>query len=69
MDFFDIDNIFFAVWNYEVSYLEFFGLVSGIAAVVLSALANVWSWPLGIVNVTLSFFLFFQVQLYPDMFL
>lgn len=69
MDFFDIDNIFFTVWNYEVSYLEFFGLVSGIVAVVLSALANVWSWPVGIVNVTLSFFLFFQVQLYPDMFL
>jgi nicotinamide mononucleotide transporter len=69
MDFFNIDNIFFTVWNYEVSYLEFFGLISGIAAVVLSALANVWSWPVGIINVTLSFFLFFQVQLYPDMFL
>lgn len=69
MDFFDIDHIFFSVWNYEVSYLEFFGLISGIVAVVLSALANVWSWPAGIINVTLSFFLFFQVQLYPDMFL
>lgn len=69
MDFFSIDHIFFTAWNYEVSYLEFFGLISGIVAVVLSALANVWSWPAGIVNVTLSFFLFFQVQLYPDMFL
>lgn len=69
MAFFDIDNIFFTVWSYEVSYLEFFGLVSGIVAVVLSALAHVWSWPVGIVNVVLSFFLFFQVQLYPDMFL
>lgn len=69
MDFLNIDNIFFTVWNYDVSYLEFFGLVSGIIAVVLSALANVWSWPAGIINVTLSFFLFFQVQLYPDMFL
>ncbi len=69
MDFFDIDHIFFTLWNYPVSYLEFFGLISGIVAVVLSSLANVWSWPIGIVNVTLSFFLFFQVQLYPDMFL
>jgi nicotinamide mononucleotide transporter len=69
MNFFDIDNIFFTIWNYDVSYLEFFGLISGIVAVVLSALANVWSWPVGIINVTLSFFLFFQVQLYPDMFL
>lgn len=69
MQFFDIDNIFFTVWNYPVSYLEFFGLISGVVAVVLSALANVWSWPIGIINVVLSFFLFFQVQLYPDMFL
>lgn len=69
MQFFDIDNIFFNAWNYPVSYLEFFGLISGFIAVLLSALANVWSWPVGIINVVLSFFLFFQVQLYPDMFL
>ncbi len=67
MDFFDIDHIFFTVLDYDVSYLEFFGLLSGIIAVVMSALANVWYWPVGIVNVTLSFFLFYQVQLYPDM--
>jgi nicotinamide mononucleotide transporter len=69
MDFFDIDKILFTVWDYKVSYLEFFGLITGVIAVLLSALANVWSWPIGIINVTLSFFLFFQVQLYPDMFL
>jgi nicotinamide mononucleotide transporter len=32
-------------------------------------MANIWSWPIGIINVILSFFLFYQVQLYPDMFL
>lgn len=69
MNFFDIEHIFFTRWGYEVSYLEFFGLLSGVIAVALSSLANVWSWPIGIINVTLSFFLFFQVQLYPDMFL
>lgn len=69
MTFFDIKNIFFTVLGYPLSYLEFFGVITGIIAVWLSARANVWSWPLGIVNVTLSFFLFFQVQLYPDMFL
>jgi nicotinamide mononucleotide transporter len=69
VNFFDIDHILFHAWGYPVSYLEFFGLVSGIIAVVLSSLANVWSWPIGIINVTLSFFLFYQVQLYPDMFL
>jgi nicotinamide mononucleotide transporter len=69
MKFFDINHIIFTVLGYPMSYLEFFGLISGVVAVVLSSLANIWSWPIGIINVTLSFFLFFQVQLYPDMFL
>jgi nicotinamide mononucleotide transporter len=69
MNFFSIKCIFFEAWGYQVSYLEFFGTVSGIIAVWISALANIWSWPIGIINVVLSFFLFYQVQLYPDMFL
>jgi len=52
-----------------MSYLEFFGTVAGAVAVWISARAYVWSWPIGIINVVLLFFLFFQVQLYPDMFL
>jgi nicotinamide mononucleotide transporter len=52
-----------------MSYLEFFGVVFGLVAVVLSAKANIWSWPIGIINVTLAFFFYYQIQLYPDMFL
>lgn len=52
-----------------MSYLEFFGTIAGFIAVGLSARAHLWSWPIGIINVVLFFFLFFQVQLYPDMFL
>jgi len=66
---FDINNIFFDSFGYPMSYLEFFGVLTGGVAVWLSAKGNIWSWPLGIVNVTLTFFLVFQVQLYPDMFL
>jgi nicotinamide mononucleotide transporter len=69
MSFFSIDNIFFELLGYRMSYLEFFGFVSGTIAVWLSARAEVLSWPIGIVNVVLSFFLYYQVQLYPDMFL
>ncbi len=69
MTFFDINNIFFTALGYSMSYLEFFGTVAGAIAVWLSARANIWSWPIGLINVTLFFFLFFQVQLYPDMFL
>lgn len=69
MSFFDINSIFFTALGYPMSYLEFFGTVAGAIAVWISAKANVWSWPIGIINVVLLFFLFYQVQLYPDMFL
>ena len=69
MSFFDIENIFFTALGYQMSYLEFFGTIAGAIAIWLSAKAIVWSWPIGIINVVLFFFLFRQVQLYPDMFL
>lgn len=69
MEFFSITNTFFEPWGYPMSYLEFFGTVAGFIAVYLASRANIWSWPIGIINVTLFFFLFYQVQLYPDMFL
>lgn len=69
MEFFNINNIFFTVLGYSMSYIEFFGTIAGAIAVWLSARGNIWSWPIGIINVTLFFFLFYQVQLYPDMFL
>lgn len=69
MKFFDINHIFFEFLGYSMSYLEFFGVMFGLMAVYLSAKANIWSWPLGIVNVTLASILYYQIQLYPDMFL
>ncbi|HEY9007055.1 nicotinamide riboside transporter PnuC [Ohtaekwangia sp.] len=69
MKFFDINSIIFEVLGYKMSYLEFWGFVSGAIAVWLSAKAHLWSWPIGIINVVLSFFLYYQIQLYPDMFL
>jgi len=69
MHFFDIDSIMIEIWGYAMSYLEFFATIAGMVAVWLAARANIWSWPLGVINVVLAFFLFYQVQLYPDMFL
>ena len=60
MWFFDIDSVFFKILGYEMSYLEFFGTIAGAVAVWLSARANIWSWPIGVVNVVLFFFLFFH---------
>lgn len=69
MSFFDIKHIFITVLGYEMSYLEFFAALAGLIAVWLSARTSILSWPIGIINVVLAFFLFYQVQLYPDMFL
>ena len=69
MDFFSIEKIAFTIWGSPVSYLELFGFISGGIAVWLSARTSLLSWPIGIVNVALTFFLFYQSQLYPDMFL
>ncbi len=69
MNFFDINHIAFTLFGSKVSYLEFLGFVSGAIAVTLSAREKLLSWPIGIINVVLSFFLFYQSQLYPDMFL
>lgn len=69
MFFFNHESIFFSFLGYSMSYLEFFGTLAGGVAVWLSAKGNIWSWSIGIVNVVLFFFLFYQIQLYPDMFL
>ncbi len=67
--FFDINTIFFEALGYKMSYLEWWATVSGAVAVWLSARENAWSWILGLLNVVLAFGLFYQIQLYPDMFL
>ncbi|MBX2953719.1 MAG: nicotinamide riboside transporter PnuC [Leadbetterella sp.] len=68
-DFFSLKNIFFTVFGYEMSHLEFWATLTGGLAVWLSARENVWSWVIGLFNVSLAFIMFHQSQLYPDMFL
>lgn len=69
MNIFDVHHAFLELWGYQMSYLELVGTITGLAAVLLSAMANTWNWPIGLINVITSFFLFYKVQLYPDMML
>jgi nicotinamide mononucleotide transporter len=69
MSFFDIENIAFQVWNYPISYAELIGTLFGMVSVYLASRANILTWPTGIVNELFLFILFFQTQLYADMFL
>ena len=68
-NFFDINNLFFEAFGYKMSHLEFWATLTGAAAVWLSVQESIWSWVIGCVSVSLAFVLFFQIQLYPDMFL
>lgn len=53
--------------SFEVTPIEAVAFLFGIVSVFLSVRENIWSWPTGIVNVTLYIFVFFRARLYADM--
>lgn len=69
MNFFEIKNIAFQIWDYPISYAELIGTLFGLVSVYFASRANILTWGTGIVNEIFLFILFFQVQLYADMFL
>ena len=69
MHFFEIKNIAFHILGYPISYVELIGTLFGLVSVYFAARANILTWGTGIVNEIFLFLLFFQVQLYADMFL
>ncbi|MFA5831812.1 MAG: nicotinamide riboside transporter PnuC [Candidatus Paceibacterota bacterium] len=64
--FFDINNIFFTVLGYPMSYVEFFGTALNILSVWLVARNKILNWPVGIVGVVLFGALYWQIHLYSD---
>ncbi|NIG53126.1 nicotinamide riboside transporter PnuC [Chitinophaga sp. Cy-1792] len=68
-DIFSIQHILFTVLDYQVSFIEFFGTLTGLLCVWLAARDHILTWPVGLVNVSCFFILFWQLQLYADMFL
>jgi len=69
MEFFKISYTAFTFEGHSVSYIELVGTVFGFVSVHFASRGNVLTWPTGIVNEILLLILFFQVQLYADMFL
>ena len=69
MSFFDINNIAFTTLNYSISYVELIGTLFGFISVYLASRANILTWGTGIINELFLFIMFFQIQLYADMFL
>nr|WP_299204010.1 nicotinamide riboside transporter PnuC [uncultured Brumimicrobium sp.] len=69
MTLFDINNISFEIIGYQISYIELIGTLFGFLSVYFASRANILTWATGIINELFLFILFFQVQLYADMFL
>jgi nicotinamide mononucleotide transporter len=66
---FEIKSIAFKIWGYSISFVELFGTFFGLVSVLLASRAKILTWGTGIVNEFFFFILFFQLQLYADMFL
>ena len=57
------------LWEYPMSLIEIFGTLTGLFTVWFAARNNIITWPFGLVNVSTFFIIFWQVNLYADMFL
>ncbi|MBP6624577.1 MAG: nicotinamide mononucleotide transporter [Chitinophagaceae bacterium] len=66
---FDIDHIFIVLKGYKLSYAEFLGTLFGLLSVWFAAKQHMLTWYTGIINILFFVALFYQVQLYSDMFL
>lgn len=62
----NIDNTFFTIIGYPMSYIEFFGTLLNIWCVYLVAKNKTLNWPVGIMATILFGFLFLQINLYAD---
>jgi nicotinamide mononucleotide transporter len=69
MSIFDIQNIAFTTLSYPMSWVELIATVAGLLAVWLSAREHIATWGIGLINIVFSFFIFYQLSLYSDMFL
>jgi len=69
MSFFSVENIAFTLFNYPLSFVELVATLFGLVSVFLASRSSVLTWPTGILNECGFFLVFFQVQLYADMFL
>jgi nicotinamide mononucleotide transporter len=63
---FSVDAIWFSIFDYPMSYIEFIGTILYLASVILIAQKNMLTWPVGILSVILYALLFYQIQLYSD---
>lgn len=65
---FSVNTTVITVLGYPLSLIELVGTVFNLASVYLVAKNKIATWPVGIIGVVLFAILFFQIQLYADVF-
>ncbi len=65
---FSVNNVLFEWLGYEMSYIEFFGTLLSLWSVYLVSKNNKLTWPVGTLGAVLFAILFYQIQLYSDLF-
>ncbi len=68
LTFFDVNNTFFTLLSYPISYLEFTGTLFNLASVWLIAKRNIWTWPIATIGVILFCDLYYQIKHYAYFF-
>lgn len=66
---FNVENTLISIGGYPLSYVECIASISGLVCVWLGAKESIWTWLIGIINIFTLLILFYQVQLYADVFL
>lgn len=64
-----IEYTLFEIFSYKMSLMECLGTTLGLISVGLAAKANIHTWTIGIFNIIAFFLIYYQIQLYSDMFL
>lgn len=65
----DVRTSIGTIAGYPLSVIEFVGIVSGVLSVLYARRMDVRTWSVGIINILSFFWIFYQVQLYAEMFL
>jgi nicotinamide mononucleotide transporter len=68
MSVFNVHNVFFTIFGYELSYIELSATLLIAVYVLLITRKIVWAWPLGIITFSLFAVLYYQIRLYSDFF-
>jgi nicotinamide mononucleotide transporter len=69
MQLFDINFEVLKIFDYSLSLVEILGTLFGLWSVILAARGKVSNYPIGLINIIFFFAVFYQVQLYSDVFL